>query len=57
MFCSDGLTDVLDNNQLQSIFENTPTDDLVDELIQVALDEKTKDNISVIVIRVSDLAS
>jgi len=57
MLCSDGLTDVLDNNQLQSIFENTPTDDLVDELIQVALDEKTKDNISVIVIRVSDLTS
>ena len=52
MLCSDGLTDVLDNHQLQTIFENTPIDDLVDELIQSAMDRGTKDNISVIVTRV-----
>ena len=52
MICSDGLTDVLDNNQLQELFNNTPFDDLAEDLVQQAIVYGTEDNVTVVVVQI-----
>ena len=55
MLCSDGLTDPLDDRALEEIFEKTPFADLVDELVQQAIDSGAEDNVTVVVVKVLSL--
>jgi protein phosphatase len=55
MLCSDGLTDPLDDRALEEIFEKTPFPDLVDELVQQAIDNGAEDNVTVVVVKVLSL--
>ena len=52
LLCSDGLTDPLDDKQLQQICLDTPFEDLAEELVQQALTNGTEDNVTVVVARV-----
>lgn len=50
MLCSDGLTSMIDDENISSILENYSKEDLVKQLIDKSLDAGGYDNISVIVI-------
>jgi protein phosphatase len=52
LLCSDGLTDPLDDNSIAQIMQETPFDDLAEELVQQALDNGTEDNVTVVVVQV-----
>jgi len=54
LLCSDGLTDPLDDNSLGHILQQTPFEDLAEELVQQALDNGTEDNVTVVVVRVEE---
>ncbi len=54
VLCSDGLTDPLDDHRLADICRSAPTDDLTEVLVQQALENGTEDNVTVIVVRVSE---
>ncbi|MFM2247398.1 MAG: hypothetical protein RL071_3472 [Pseudomonadota bacterium] len=53
VLCSDGLTDPLDDDQLERIIAGTPLDDLAEVLVQKALEHGTEDNVTVVVVGVS----
>jgi protein phosphatase len=53
VLCSDGLTDPLDDDQLERIIAATPLDDLAEVLVQKALEHGTEDNVTVVVVGVS----
>jgi serine/threonine protein phosphatase PrpC len=50
MLCSDGLTDPLDDEAIQRIFESNPADQLADALVEAALANGTEDNVTVVTI-------
>ena len=52
MLCSDGLTEPLDDSALTNIFQKTPFEDLVDELLQQAIDNGSEDNITIVVVKI-----
>ena len=54
MLCSDGLTDPLDDEQLADIMRGVPVDDLAELLVQKALEHGTEDNVTVVVVGISD---
>lgn len=54
MLCSDGLTDPLDDDQLLEIMRGVPVDDLAELLVLKALEHGTEDNVTVVVVGVSD---
>lgn len=54
MLCSDGLTDPLDDDQLLEIMSGVPIDDLAELLVLKALEHGTEDNVTVVVVAVSD---
>jgi serine/threonine protein phosphatase PrpC len=52
LLCSDGLTDLLDDSELEGILcENSRPDDAVTRLVEMALERGGKDNITVIAVR------
>ena len=53
MLCSDGLTDPMDDKTVAGIFQNTPFEDLAEELVSQALKNGTEDNVTVVVVKVS----
>jgi len=55
MLCSDGLTDPLEDRALATIFDQTPFEDLADELVQQAIDNGTEDNVTVVVVKILSL--
>jgi serine/threonine protein phosphatase PrpC len=52
LLCSDGLTDPLDDNALESLIATTPFEDLAFHLVDQALLHGTEDNVTVVVVRV-----
>jgi len=50
VLCSDGVTDPLDDESIQRIAANTPTDMLADVLTEEALKAGSEDNVTVIVV-------
>ena len=54
MLCSDGLTDPLDDEQLTDIMRGVAVDDLAEVLVQQALEHGTEDNVTVVVVGISD---
>lgn len=54
LLCSDGLTDPLDDQELTHICQNTSFELLAEELVQQAIQNGTDDNVTVVVVRVSD---
>ena len=54
LLCSDGLTDMLTNNEISDIMQTyTDPADCVEKLIQVALEHGGRDNITVIICRIT----
>lgn len=54
VLCSDGLTDPLDDDHLERIIASTPLDDLAEVLVQKAIEHGTEDNVTVVVVSVSE---
>ena len=54
LLCSDGLTDPLDDEALETIFREQDTDDLAAYLVERAIAEGTQDNTTVVVVQVVD---
>jgi protein phosphatase len=54
LLCSDGLTDPLDDHELSRICQNTSFELLAEEFVQQAIQNGTDDNVTVVVVRVSD---
>ncbi len=54
ILCSDGLTDPLDDPSIQRIVESTPVDTLSHVLVEEALKAGGEDNVTVLVVGVSD---
>ena len=54
LLCSDGLTDPLDDQELSRICQNTSFELLAEEFVQQAIQNGTDDNVTVVVVRVSD---
>ena len=52
LICSDGLTDMLREEEIQCIIENTEFDLCVDNLLQKALSHGGKDNITIILLEI-----
>lgn len=53
LICSDGLTDMLTNLEIDEILTSTPTtEDCVQQLVDAALEKGGKDNVTVIVCRI-----
>ena len=52
LICSDGLSDVLDRKELEALFQETPFEDLAEELVQQAISSGTEDNVTVVLVRV-----
>lgn len=52
LLCSDGLTDMVPTEEISGILTRTPFPDLADTLLQRALDEGGKDNITLILCRI-----
>ncbi len=55
VLCSDGLTDPLDDVALTKICQDTPFEELAEELVQQALQNGTEDNVTVVVVHVESL--
>ena len=55
LLCSDGLTDPLDDTQLEEIIRTTPFEFLALELVQQALDNGSEDNVTVVVVKIVEL--
>ena len=51
LLCSDGLYNMLSNDDIVSIIDDLPVDDAVNALIQKALDNGATDNVSVILVK------
>jgi protein phosphatase len=54
LLCSDGLTDPLDDQQLQELMAGVPVDDLAELLVQKAIEHGTEDNVTVVLVGVFD---
>jgi protein phosphatase len=54
MLCSDGLTDVVGADMLQAALADGEPQECVDRLIELALANQTRDNVTVIVADVVD---
>ena len=52
MLCSDGLTDPLDDQNLQELIANTPFEDLAPVLVEKALEQGGEDNVTVVVVKI-----
>lgn len=52
MLCSDGMTDPLDDEQLQGLMAATPLDMLAQQLVDEAIKAGTEDNVTVVVVGV-----
>jgi protein phosphatase len=53
ILCSDGLTDPMDDEQIQEVVRATPADLLADTLVREALDRGGEDNVTIVVIAVT----
>jgi serine/threonine protein phosphatase PrpC len=54
VLCSDGLTDPLDDSQIEEICRQTPVDDLAEALVQAALAGGAEDNVTVVAVSATD---
>ena len=50
ILCSDGLTDPMDDEQIQEVVRATPADLLADTLVREALERGGEDNVTVAVV-------
>jgi protein phosphatase len=53
ILCSDGLTDPMDDEQIQEVVRATPADLLADTLVREALDRGGEDNVTIVVVAVT----
>jgi protein phosphatase len=54
LLCTDGLTDLVSDDEIQSALENYPTEEILDRLINLANSRGGHDNITIIGIKVPD---
>jgi serine/threonine protein phosphatase PrpC len=54
VLCTDGLTDVLEDEAIAEICRNAALDDLAETLTKSALDNGTEDNVTVLVVAIAD---
>lgn len=52
LLCSDGLTDMVTQDLIKEIIMDTPFEEVVDELIQTALDAGGRDNITIVLCKI-----
>ena len=52
LICSDGLTDMLTNDELEYILQKKPSVKVAEEMVERALERGGKDNITIIVCQV-----